>query len=865
MTEPRQQQVEIPGYKIVDTLGEGGMATVYLAIQESFEREVALKVMSASLSRDATFGERFIREARIVSRLIHPNIVTVYDVGVHEGHHFLSMEYVPGKDLKRKRFDLSLLERLQVIRDVAAALDYAGRKGYVHRDVKPDNIMLRDEDGRAVLMDFGIARPSDVASGMTQVGTTVGTPHYMSPEQARGDKVDNRSDLYSLGVVLFLLISGDVPFDAESAVAVGIMHVSERIPRLPDHLKAFQPVIDRVLAKKPTERYQTGSELIAALDAIPQEALDEAARVMSELAAAGEVDRKGPSMLSDPATDTAAVVAAMGKSDPDARTVVTPAVGAPGQARAPLRARGQTEPEATGVSLTISDDDRPAYLAKQDDVENSAAWRGWLLPVVLVVGLFVGVYAYLQWQSAEVDVSLGEPTAPVAALVEETAEELPEAVDPGGLGEALSLSPPPPEPTPAELTWEPERVMEQLTADRRAAGAMLEYFQALAEDSEPEAQARGLQGQALVQDFYLQRLRAARADGERELVATLAGEADALFPEAVRSNQLNVELRELAAQAEREQITTLLSRGRNYLERDALSTPAGANALEMFNAVLEQHPDHAEARRGVADVARRYGELARAQLRTGNHDRALSLVAQGLEVADSRSGMDEQRQNLTAVRRQVEDEQERLRRARAFLDEGQLIAPSGENALEIYRALLESSPQHALALRGETDIARRLQTQIVDKVGAERFDEAANLLASARQRFPREATFLNLQMELNEARETRQPRIERLRFSSAELDSLAGEQAESISADRVIHVGFEFRNFSDDASVVQAILYDGSRSLQIATVPVIISGQSGERFFRIERPVAGFAEGGYHLDMVLGGESLVSASFRVKN
>jgi len=163
--------MDIRAYKIVRELGKGGMATVYLAIQESFEREVALKVMSPALSEDPSFGERFIREAKIVSRLVHPNIVTVYDVGVSNGHHFLSMEYVPGRDLRALRAKMSLRDVIGVIKDVALALDFANRKGCVHRDVKPENIMLHDEGGRAVLMDFGIAKLSDVSSGMTQVGS----------------------------------------------------------------------------------------------------------------------------------------------------------------------------------------------------------------------------------------------------------------------------------------------------------------------------------------------------------------------------------------------------------------------------------------------------------------------------------------------------------------------------------------------------------------------------------------------------------------------------------------------------------------------------------------------------------------------
>jgi serine/threonine protein kinase len=197
------------------------MATVYLAIQENFQREIALKVMSSTLAADADFSERFLREARIVSRLVHPNIVTVHDVGIHQGHHYLSMEYIPGTDLKHNFMQLDGARILRLMKEVAAALDYAGKKGYVHRDVKPENIMISQEDGRAILMDFGIARVADSDNSMTKTGVALGTPYYMSPEQARGKAIDGRSDLYALGVVFYLLIMGKVPYDAESAIAIG--------------------------------------------------------------------------------------------------------------------------------------------------------------------------------------------------------------------------------------------------------------------------------------------------------------------------------------------------------------------------------------------------------------------------------------------------------------------------------------------------------------------------------------------------------------------------------------------------------------------------------------------------------------------
>ena len=366
--------MDINAYKIIRELGKGGMATVYLAIQESFEREVALKVMSLSLSADPSFGERFIREAKIVSRLVHPNIVTVYDVGVSNGYHFLSMEYVPGRDLRALRAKMSLRDVIGVIKDVALALDFANRKGCVHRDVKPENIMLHDEGGRAVLMDFGIAKSTDVSSGMTQVGSTIGTPHYMSPEQARGKAVDGRSDIYSLGVVFYWLLLGHVPFSADSAIAVGIKHLSAPIPVLPQALMLFQDLIDKAMAKKPEQRFQSGRELAEALDRLNRFEIDAA-----EANRAPPVEASGELHNADEAPT--AVHESVGEHARPSPSAARPLVPQP----APKVKRVRARPDAMSVT---ADDRVGAHIPQAPKAQRSSRW-------MMLLALLLGTSAYI--------------------------------------------------------------------------------------------------------------------------------------------------------------------------------------------------------------------------------------------------------------------------------------------------------------------------------------------------------------------------------------------------------------------------------------------------------------------------------------
>ena len=262
-------------YRIIGLLGRGGMADVYRAEDERLGREVALKAVPAEFARDPERVERFEREVRAAARLSHPNIVTVHEFGQGEGQHFYTMELMPGGDLKariRAHPDGMPPEEARAMAvAMARGLDYAHRQGLVHRDVKPENILF-DGEGTPQLTDFGIARAMTEGTRMTAMGMIIGSPHYMSPEQAGNLEVDGRSDLYSLGVVLYEMLTGQLPFDAGNTAAVIYAHVNYPVPELPRELSAWQPVVDWLLAKSPEDRYGSAGRLaeVLAAEALPR-------------------------------------------------------------------------------------------------------------------------------------------------------------------------------------------------------------------------------------------------------------------------------------------------------------------------------------------------------------------------------------------------------------------------------------------------------------------------------------------------------------------------------------------------------------------------------------------------------------------
>ena len=279
-------------YRIMEQIGMGGMAMVYKAYQPAMDRYVAIKVIASHFAQEEEFLRRFRREARAVAQLEHAHILPVHDYGEAEGRPYLVMRYLEAGTLKERMAQgpLSLSDINRVVGQVGSALDYAHRMGVVHRDVKPANILM-DAEGDTFLTDFGLAKMLESSAQLTETGVGIGTPTYMSPEQGQAQKVDSRTDVYSLGVILYEMVTGRAPYEAETPLAVVLKHITEPLPLprsiQPDLPEEVERVILRALAKEPDDRYQTAGEMVRALDAAVR-AAEAAARTEPGAAARAE-------------------------------------------------------------------------------------------------------------------------------------------------------------------------------------------------------------------------------------------------------------------------------------------------------------------------------------------------------------------------------------------------------------------------------------------------------------------------------------------------------------------------------------------------------------------------------------------------
>lgn len=286
-------------YEVFQHIGQGGMADVFLAVDTILNRQVAVKILRSELSTDAVSVARFEREAQAATALSHPNIVEIYDVGDYKGHHYIVMEYVPGKTLKQviqNRGALLKEESVDIMKQLTSAIAEAHKRGIIHRDIKPQNVIVK-ADGSIKVLDFGIA----LAKGsmqLTQANNVMGSVHYLAPELAKGDHATVQSDIYSLGIVLYEMLTGDVPFKADNAVQVALMHMRNEMPSArsinPEIPQSLENIIIRATAKDPNMRYRSCNQMLDDLrTCLRPERLNEPKLILRTPVSADAAQQKG--------------------------------------------------------------------------------------------------------------------------------------------------------------------------------------------------------------------------------------------------------------------------------------------------------------------------------------------------------------------------------------------------------------------------------------------------------------------------------------------------------------------------------------------------------------------------------------------
>jgi len=704
----------INGYELREAIGRGGMASVYVGVEIATHEQVAVKVLAQKLSADEDYKARFLRGARLHQSLRHPNISRVLDYGESPAGCYLVTEFLSGGDLNdRLHRGMHLQALIKVIKDMARALHYAHAVGVIHRDIKPENILFRT-DGTAVLTDFGIADKASDEPTKSARGTVVGTPEYMSPEQAAGRPLDGRSDLYSLGVVLYRMLTGDLPFRAETAVSVALKHHQDPIPRLPDYLHAFQPIIDKLLAKKPEQRFDNGEELVDALDALRASAAMPEATIKTQPISTREIMAVGGDLLST-APDTV-------RQERHTRR----------------RKRRRQLRLAAGFLLIAGTSGGAAYYAYE---------QGWLVPEAVLAQLGMGedprlAVAWSEAQSLRQDPNQGLATIvagyrrvlaidpdhqgaqrEVDSLVSDWKQSINEALRQGNLESAQTRLEEASAAFPGDVQWvqlnvelqnrfRAERIMVSAQAlltsngmsDLPSATAAIQSFQEVLRLA-PENRA----AQQALDDIAVHY-------AELASTAANAGEVASAINLLERASAANAtlteldEVRRLISQATTAQaaINDLLQQARRYRAENQLIEPPGANAAELYHRVLATDPGNVIATQGLDEVTSQITTRVDQLLASGQLAEVSLVVTKAASAGMSEVVINDIRSRLDAEQERLERVENNLAKARRLMAQGYLTAPAQNNAVASLREVQQLDPGNATAQALLEQCAQRL-------------------------------------------------------------------------------------------------------------------------------------------------------------
>lgn len=723
--------MDIPGYDIEREIGRGGMARVYLAVQTKFGRWVALKVVSSDYAKDDQFRKRFLQESRINGQLTHPNIVQVHDVGAHGSVLYLVMEYLSGGDLNA-RLDkgMHIRELVKVVKDIGRALDYAHEKRIVHRDIKPENILFRD-DGSAVLTDFGIARLAAPDLTLTRDGTVVGTPQYMSPEQAAGRALDGRSDLYSLGVVFFRMLTGDVPYKAESAVAIGVKHLQEPIPKLPSYLAPFQAVIDKALAKSPEDRFQSGESMGEALEQIEAGDMVPNATLRTQAVTTQEIRAVGSTLMTAVRDNPRS--SKSGRRRPSKARTAAPLVLA---AALILGASWIFTQKPEWVSQGM------AQLGFANEVAIEEAWRSAQSlhddPNQSLASIVASYRRVIDLAPAH----FGAQEA-LTGLASQWKLSIREALANSNLTQAQTKL------SESKLAFPDDPELPQLSLElnnRQRAQALLSSTQEL-------LQSRGLEdtetATAAIQAYQeVLRLvpahREARAELDRlaQSYAALALEAaesqsvDMAISYLDRATAANPDNPDLAGVRDRirdatelnSRVAELLTQASTYRAAGDLINPAGANAAELYRRVLATNPSNTIALQGLNEISTQLASAARERLAAADYDAVAALIDRSSAAGIDPAVVSQMRDQLRSATELASRKEALLAQARERMQLGYLTQPENANAVSALRALQQLDPGNPSADQMLAEIAAQLAAVAEQAYAVGMLDEARTYL-----------------------------------------------------------------------------------------------------------------------------------------
>ncbi len=622
--------MNIPGYSVLHVIALGGLGVVYLAIQQALDRQVALKVLPAAPARKPALRKAFLDEGKVVAKLNHPHIITLYDLGHTAGAYYISMEYIPWKNLKARIEDgLVLKESLEIMAQLARALGYAHRHGVVHRDIKPTNVLFRD-DRFPVWTDFGVAKLHDEGILLNSGQALIATPSYVPPERVRGEPEDVRSDLYSLGVLFHEMLLGFPPYPGEDAQTIALKHVHEPIPRLPEVLAFLQPILDRLLAKDPGERFRDTQELIQSLE--------------------------------DIARSSGADGAALPKQLDDQVTLLVKRTRDRGD-------RSEAADPARDGGHAAAYDRAPAHrVSRSRRLLGRAGWVG------------AGAAAVMLWHYG-------------------LAPRFFNALDPQAEHVLQQL-----------LSYEGTRPVESLLGELGAESRYATYTFALAV---LHGHPRAIEGLKQLATRFEARARQEWRRGHLEQALRLVQQGLHFQPRHQGFATLESFMRRTLWEKQRREImAALLAKAEGQMQEARLIESKGDNAFDTYNAVLLLDRESREAREGLARVSQKLGEDAENARKTGDLQRSLMLVDQGLRVDPKAGELHTLKETVARDRRELGERHERLiagwlDRAKAQLGSGRLTTPPGDNAFETYRMLLAVAPGQGEAQAGLTQIAER--------------------------------------------------------------------------------------------------------------------------------------------------------------